>query len=88
MVHRLLELGAEVSYHDPYVAEAPAMRSWPDLPPMASQPLTEETLAAADAVLLITDHGCVDYELVGRHAPLIIDTRGVFPKHTPNVLRA
>jgi UDP-N-acetyl-D-glucosamine dehydrogenase len=78
ILDQLLGLGAEVSYHDPFVPVAPAMRSWPDLPPMRSEPLTAETVAAADAVLLVTDHSNVDYELVGRHAKLIVDTRGVF----------
>jgi UDP-N-acetyl-D-glucosamine dehydrogenase len=78
IVDQLLELGALVSYHDPFVPEAPRMRSWPDLPPMRSAPLTAETLAEADAVLLVTDHSNVDYDLVARHARLIVDTRGVF----------
>ncbi len=54
------------------------MRSWPDLAPMESRPLTAETLAAADAVLLVTDHRAVDYGLVLEHAPLVVDTRGVY----------
>jgi UDP-N-acetyl-D-glucosamine dehydrogenase len=78
IIDQLLELGADLSYHDPHVPEAPAMRSWPDLPPMASQQLTRELLAAQDAVVLVTDHRGVDYELVRLHAPLVVDTRGVF----------
>jgi UDP-N-acetyl-D-glucosamine dehydrogenase len=78
LIHRLLRLGAEVSYHDPHIPRAPRMRSWPDLAPMESQPLTAETLAAADAVLLVTDHRAVDYRLVLEHATLVIDTRGVY----------
>ncbi|MCH9647001.1 MAG: nucleotide sugar dehydrogenase [Deltaproteobacteria bacterium] len=88
VVDLLLKLGANVTYHDPYVPEAPAMRSWPDLPPMTSQALTDEALQQADAVVLITDHKAVDYERVARQAPLIIDTRGVFPKGASNVVRA
>jgi UDP-N-acetyl-D-glucosamine dehydrogenase len=78
IIDRLLELGAEVGYHDPHIPTAPAMRSWPDLPPMTSQELTAESLAAADAVIIVTDHKAVDYDLVLQHAPLIIDTRGVY----------
>ncbi len=88
IVQRLLELGAEVSYHDPHVARAPAMRNWPDLPAMDSVDLTEERLRSSDAVVLVTDHKAVDYELVGRCAPLVVDTRGVLPEHLPNVVRA
>ena len=77
LIHGLLGLGADVSYHDPHIPVAPRMRSWPDLEPMASQPLTAETLAGSDAVLIVTDHTDIDYRLVLEHAPLVIDTRGV-----------
>lgn len=78
LLSRLQTLGAEIGYHDPFIPHAPAMRSWPDLEPLESQPLTAETLAACDAVLVVTDHSDVDYELVLEHAPLIVDTRGVY----------
>lgn len=88
VIERLLSLGAEVSYHDPYLPEAPPMRSWPSLPPLRSRELTAEALAGSDVVLLITDHSNVDYALVARHAPLVVDTRGVLPRDTPNLVRA
>jgi UDP-N-acetyl-D-glucosamine dehydrogenase len=88
IVSGLLELGAEISYHDPHVPTAPRMRSWPNLPPMVSQPLTAEMLGQLDAVVLVTDHAAVDYELVARHAPLVVDTRGVFRDPRPNVVKA
>ncbi len=72
----LLQLGAEVSYHDPHIPELPRMREWPHLPRLRSLPLTAETLGAHDAVLIVTDHTAVDYEAVRRHAPLVVDTRG------------
>ena len=86
----LLRLGADVSYHDPHVAVAPRMRTWPNLPPMRSVPLTPEGLAAQDAVVVITDHSTVDYALVARHAPLVVDTRGVYRRaaNRANVVRA
>ena len=84
----LLGLGAIVSYHDPHVLKAPRMRSWPDLPEMESTPLTEEVLSDSDAVILITDHSSVDYDLVARCAPLLVDTRGVYRRDLPNVVRA
>jgi UDP-N-acetyl-D-glucosamine dehydrogenase len=37
--------------------------------------LTPESLAAADCVLICTDHSCYDWDLVVRHAPLVVDTR-------------
>ena len=88
VLEELLHLGAEVSYHDPHIPRAPRMRSWPELPPMESQPLTPETLAALDAVVLITDHTSVDYVLVGEHADLVVDTRGVFREPSSNIVKA
>ncbi len=88
LIERLLELGADVGYHDPHIPKAPSMRSWPDLPPMESVPLTPKTLAARDAVVIATDHSAVDYDLVADHAPLIVDTRGVYRDPRPNVIKA
>ena len=88
VIEQLLHLKADVSYHDPHVPRAPRMRSWPDLPPMTSVPLTEAALAAADAVVLVTDHTAVDYALVLRAAPLVVDTRGVYREPRPNVVKA
>ena len=88
ILHELIALGAKVSYHDPYIARSPKMRSWPDLPAMRSRPLTPGTLARRDAVVLVTDHTAVDYAMVARHAPLILDTRGVYREPLPNVVKA
>jgi UDP-N-acetyl-D-glucosamine dehydrogenase len=88
VIHALLRLGAVVAYHDPHVPRAPRMRSWPDLPELVSQPLTAEVLAAHDAAIVVTDHGAVDYELVARHAPLVVDTRGVYRAPRANVVKA
>jgi UDP-N-acetyl-D-glucosamine dehydrogenase len=84
----LLDDGAEVAYHDPHIPETPAMRTWRDLPRSSSVPLTEATLKTYDAVVLVTDHGAVDYDLVRAHSRLIVDTRAVYPRGTPNVVRA
>jgi UDP-N-acetyl-D-glucosamine dehydrogenase len=88
VIHELLKLGADVSYHDPYVPVAPKMRSWPNLPAMTSRPLTAEALSSADVALLITDHSIVDYDLVLKHAPLIVDTRGIYRVPVPQVVKA
>jgi len=88
IIDRLLQLGADVSYHDPHIPAAPRMRTWPKLPPMQSTPLNEQTLTACDAVLIVTDHRNVDYSLVAQHAPLVIDTRGLYRAPLPNVVKA
>jgi UDP-N-acetyl-D-glucosamine dehydrogenase len=68
---RLLEnQGAKVFYHDPYVQE---IREDGHL--HRSVELTAAELELADVVVVVTDHQCVDYRLVVRHARLIVDTR-------------
>ena len=86
VIDRLLDAEAVVSYHDPLIPTAPPMRTWSELPQLESQPLTAKLLAAQDAVLLITDHAQVDYDLVLEHAPLVVDTRGIL--RGDNVVRA
>ncbi len=87
----LVARGANVGYHDPYVPELPAERSPDDdvaLPPLTSTPLDATELARWDAVVLVTDHSCIDYAALLRHAALIVDTRGIYRSAHPNVVRA
>ena len=63
--------GANVSYHDPYIKNSKEIKY---------VKLNEENLTKADAVLITTDHSNVDYEYVGKHAKLVIDTRNVMAK--------
>ena len=88
IAQRLLELGAELSYHDPLVSVLPDTRSWPGHPEMSSQPLSRETLARQDAVVIVTDHSAVDYPFVLEHAKLIVDSRGVYRAPHPKVVKA
>jgi UDP-N-acetyl-D-glucosamine dehydrogenase len=88
IIEEILRLGALVTYHDPHIPRAPRMRTWPDLPEMDSQPLAPKVLREQDAVVIVTDHSAVDYELVARHAPLIVDTRGIYRQLLPNVVKA
>jgi UDP-N-acetyl-D-glucosamine dehydrogenase len=77
-IFRLLqEKGAKISYHDPHVASIEDDGHTPIKGlPIHSVPLTAETLRGSDLVLIVTDHRGVDYDLVLREAPLILDTRG------------
>ena len=88
IIDALLRRGAAVCYHDPHVPRVPRTRAWPGLASMSSETLTPERLAAQDAVVIVTDHSAVDYDLVLRHAPLIIDSRGVYRQPASNVVKA
>jgi UDP-N-acetyl-D-glucosamine dehydrogenase len=78
------EKGATVSYSDPHIPAAPKMRK--HSLDMTSVPLTPEVLKASDCVVLATDHDAFDYDLIAKHAPLVIDTRGRYRKPLPNVV--
>ncbi|QYF93512.1 nucleotide sugar dehydrogenase [Massilia sp. PAMC28688] len=86
MMEILRAKGAEVAYSDPHVPLFPAMREHRFN--LASVDLTPASLASYDAVLLATSHSAFNYELIARHAALIIDTRGVYLNHLPNVVKA
>ena len=78
--------GAEISYSDPHVPRFLPMRKHDFA--LESVPLTPETLAAVDCVLLATDHDRFDYALIKAHAPLIVDTRGRYREPAEHIVRA
>ncbi len=73
IMDRLQELGSEVSYHDPFIPVLRRTRKF-DFN-CKSVPLDKQTLEATDAVLIATDHDCVNHQFVVQHAQLVIDTR-------------
>jgi UDP-N-acetyl-D-glucosamine dehydrogenase len=73
---RLLQgQGAQVTYFDPHV---PRFRE--DGHEFRSVELTPERVAAADCVMVVTDHSSVDYRMIKRKAKLVVDTRNAIPK--------
>jgi len=88
IARQLSAAGVVLSYHDPFVPVLPETRSWPSHPELHSVPLTARSLGEYDAVVLVTDHSPVDYELVQAHAKLVVDTRGVYRKPFANVVKA
>jgi UDP-N-acetyl-D-glucosamine dehydrogenase len=72
VIRLLEEHGAIVAFHDPFI---PAIRE--DGHIREGVDLTPELLDGCDAVVVVTDHRVVDYQLVMDRAPLIVDTRNV-----------
>jgi UDP-N-acetyl-D-glucosamine dehydrogenase len=83
LIKLLGELGAEVSYHDPWVPRTKPMRKH-DLG-MTSVTLTPEAVRGFDVVLIATNHSSVDYALIAAHAPLVVDTRNVMATHAASM---
>jgi len=74
LLEMLQERGGKVDYHDPYVPSGKPMREH-NITHLRSVPLTPASLKKFDCVLISTDHTCVDYDMVCRHAKLVVDTR-------------
>jgi nucleotide sugar dehydrogenase len=79
----LEERGAIVNYHDPFVPSTAVNGRL-----RKSVPLTPSTLRRSDCVVLLTNHTTVDYALVLRHAPVVVDTRNQFgAMRSPKLVR-
>lgn len=71
---------ADIAYHDPYVARIPKTRKHPTLAGKDCIRLSRDSIAAYDAVIIVTDHDDVDYGLLANHSRLIVDTRNAMQR--------
>jgi UDP-N-acetyl-D-glucosamine dehydrogenase len=82
----LRDKGAILSYSDPHVPEFPKMRK--HLFDLKSVHLTQDTISKFDGIILSTNHDAFDYGLIIKNSKLIVDTRGVYPYKSNNVVNA
>jgi UDP-N-acetyl-D-glucosamine dehydrogenase len=77
IIDRLRAKGAEVRYHDPFIAEVRFEEAHTESggEPLQSVALTDDELKAADCVVIVTDHSQVDYSKVCQLSKLVVDTR-------------
>jgi UDP-N-acetyl-D-glucosamine dehydrogenase len=78
--------GALVSYADPFVPTLGA-RAWAGDRDLTSVPITRETLAAFDCVVIATDHGAVNHDAIAEWADLVVDARNAVRRRAPHVFR-
>jgi UDP-N-acetyl-D-glucosamine dehydrogenase len=75
IAQKLLEHGAEVRFHDPFVEH------WAggglDL---TCEPELEEAVTKSDITVLLQRHAGYDLDYIAAHAPLVLDTRGAMTK--------
>jgi len=71
----LKQLGARISYHDPYVPELKDQAL-----DLKSIPLTASNLKKQDLVILTTDHSKFKYAMIVKNCRLIYDTRNALRK--------
>lgn len=73
VIAQLEKYGADLSYHDPFVPQFAYKGK-----DYASVALTEQTVAAADLVILTTMHSGFNYEWIAQHAKMVFDTKNAF----------
>ncbi len=82
VVEKLRDWEIEVHYHDPYIPVYPQTRR--GTTGLSSISLSQEELQRHDAVLILTDHSCIDYQWVTDHAKVVVDTRNATKDVTHN----
>ncbi len=72
IIHLLTEKGANIIYHDPYVAKIMIEDK-----EYVCSPSLEHALEKADCVIIVTDHRSYDWQNIRAKAAVLIDTRAV-----------
>ena len=70
IIEVLASRGGIVSYHDEYVPSLPMLG-------LESVSLDDDTVASADAVVLVTAHPGIDHASIAARSALFVDLRGV-----------
>jgi UDP-N-acetyl-D-glucosamine dehydrogenase len=76
LIHLLQNAGADVSYHDPHVPEFDEHGV-----SLSSVPLEP---AAFDCVVIVTDHGSIDYDQLVEDSQLVVDLRNATGRNGKN----
>jgi len=71
IIDKLTKKGLKIEYHDPFIR---IFRNFKSID------LTINNIKEYDALVIITDHENINYDLIGEHADLVIDTRNVMSK--------
>jgi len=69
------EMGADVSYYDPYVPVVRPSREYPHYAGRESVKWNEETVSSYDAVVIATNHDNINYRELANWSDCIVDTR-------------
>ena len=71
VIRLMLDKGAQISYHDPYVSQI----ILGGVDTYHSETLTSAVIESVDCVVILTDHSTIDYNMVVRYANVVVDTR-------------
>ena len=86
VIELLIDKGARVSYHDPFVPRVDA-HQWNTGVAMDSTALDPQRLAAADCVVVLTHHEAFNDVDLASAARLIVDTRNAVKSDARHVYR-
>lgn len=92
VIELLVKRGAQVAYHDPYVARFSVGGDTvlKEKVTFESVPLDRETLAWADSCVIITGHQTIDYQWVVNESRVVIDATNVTKRidlHQEKIIR-
>ncbi|WP_156290533.1 nucleotide sugar dehydrogenase [Oceanobacillus salinisoli] len=84
IMKELLEMGANVSFHDPFVSKIDINGQ-----EFQSVELTKDTLQQNDCIVILTDHSEIPLDLIIENSSLIYDTRNITKnyKEKRNIIR-
>jgi UDP-N-acetyl-D-glucosamine dehydrogenase len=80
LIELLAGLGAEISYHDPHVADLSGEGM-----DLVSIDLDDAALERADIVCVVTAHSGIDYQRIADRSSLVVDFRNVVPRSNGRV---
>lgn len=72
IIEKLQQLGADVSYADPFVPEVHLEGNGSRIHAIE---LSQSAVTGADCVVIVTNHSTVNYEWLAENAKLVVDTR-------------
>ena len=74
IIDEIVKKGGIVSYNDPYIPRLTTHNGHP----FASVELSSKTLTNADVVVITTKHSAFDFEMIRKHARLIVDLQNAY----------
>jgi UDP-N-acetyl-D-glucosamine dehydrogenase len=80
----LEKYGAEVSYYDPHIPKIKSTREHDEWTGIESIKWEKNIIKKFDAVVISTDHSCIDYEELAQWNDCIIDSRNAMKEISPD----
>ncbi|OQY30579.1 MAG: UDP-N-acetyl-D-glucosamine dehydrogenase [Anaerolineaceae bacterium 4572_5.1] len=92
VIELLLKAGAQVTYHDPHVAQFSVGGNvfLKEVEPVKQVALSEKTLSQADCVVIITGHSNLNYPFIAKYSTILVDAVNAskaIQKTYPNIIR-